>query len=433
MRDPHDALWYNSITAEAVADGRIARTAVTQGKGCWVQDAAGTWYLDARAGMWNTTLGYQAERVVEAMAAQLRRLPVAQVIRYEEPPEIGLEYARRLVATLPDPLNHVRFGSTGSQMTSAAVLLSRFVRKVRGETGRTKVLAFTNGYHGTGGIASALTGERQAHALQAPLAPDVHHVKPWNVDALETMVARHGPEKITAIIVEPIMGTDVLAAPDGALRRLRDLCDRHDIHLIADEVTTGFGRTGAMSVMAAQGVLPDLLILGKGITAGYFPLAALVATDAIFDEAISRPEYVFPHGCTADGHPVGMAAGLAVLDELTDGSVFANVRELGERIRGRLRDHAATVPLIHDVRGTGLMIGVELRDGDERLGAQTMTAVRRACQDAGLLLTTTNNTVVLMPPLVLTGAEADELVDRLVQGLTGGPSRPTGASGSDPA
>ncbi|MDG4795549.1 aminotransferase class III-fold pyridoxal phosphate-dependent enzyme [Micromonospora sp. WMMD1082] len=417
LRDPHDALWYNSVTRPAIDDGSIARSAVTQGKGCWVQDAAGTWYLDARAAMWNATLGYQAQRVVEAMCDQLRRLPVAQVIRYEEPPEVALEYARRLVGALPDPLNHVRFGSTGSQMTSAAVLLSRFVRKVRGETHRTKVIAFTNGYHGTGGIASALTGERQMHALQAPLAPDVHHVKPWNLEALARMVDRHGPEQVTAIIVEPIMGTDVLAAPDGALRQIRDLCDRYDIHLIADEVTTGFGRTGVMSVMVDRQVLPDLLILGKGITSGYFPLAALVSTDAIFDEAISRPGYVFPHGCTADGHPVGMAAGLAVLDELADGSLFAQVRRVGERLRERLRDQAASTGLVHDVRGAGLMIGVELRDGDERPGAAAMTAVRRACQKAGLLLTTTNNTLVLMPPLVLTEADADEIVTRLVRAL----------------
>ncbi|GHH45247.1 aminotransferase family protein [Streptomyces candidus] len=417
LRNPHDALWYNSITREAVDTGAIESSAMSRGKGCWVQDASGTWYLDARAAMWNTTLGYDAERVVEAMTGQLRRLPVAQIIRYEEPSDVALEYARRLVDTLPDPLNHVRFGSTGSQMTTAAVLLSRFVRKVAGQTDRTKVIAFTNGYHGTGGIAGALTGERQMHALQAPLVPDVHHVKPWNLEALAKTVERHGPEHITAIIVEPVMGTDVLAAPDGALRHIRDLCDRHGIHLIADEVTTGFGRTGAMSVMADNRVLPDLLVLGKGITSGYFPLAALVCTDALFDEAISRPEYVFPHGCTADGHPVGMAAGLAVLDELADGSLFGHVRAVGEHLRQRLREHAATTALIHDVRGAGLMIGVELRDGDERPGAASMAEVRRACQEAGLLLTTTNSTLVLMPPLVLTETEADELVKRLVGAL----------------
>lgn len=417
LRNDHDALWHNSLTPQAVRDGGFDDTAVVHGKGCRLQDATGTWYLDARAAMWNTTLGYSCERIVDAVTEQLRRLPVAQVIRYEEPAEVSLRYARRLVAELPDPLNHVRFGSTGSQMTSAAVLMSRFVRKVRGETQRVKVLAFTNGYHGTGGLAGALTGERQMHALQAPLAPEVHHVRPWDVDALERAVERRGPENVTAVIVEPIMGTDVVPAPEGALARIRDLCDRHGIHLIADEVTTGFGRTGAMSVMAARGVLPDMLVLGKGITSGYFPLAALVCSDAVFDEAVSRPEYVFPHGCTADGHPAAMAAGLAVLDELADGTLLERVRTTGAEIRRRLRAAAEELPLIHEVRGAGLMIGVELRRESGRLGASEMARVRAACKAAGLLLTSTNNTLVLMPPLVLGEEEADELVERLTAAL----------------
>ncbi|MZF84740.1 aminotransferase class III-fold pyridoxal phosphate-dependent enzyme [Streptomyces sp. SID5643] len=417
LRNDHDALWYNAITPSAIEDGGIDRSAVTRGKGCWVQDHTGTWFLDARAALWNTTLGYSAERIVEAMTGQLRRLPVAQTIRYEEPGDAALAYARRLVGALPDPLNHVRFGSTGSQMTTASVLLSRFVRKVRGESGRVKVIGFTNGYHGTGGVASALTGERQMHALQTPLVPDVHHVKPWDMAALTKAVERHGPQSVTAIIVEPIMGTDVIAAPDGVLRQIRELCDRHGIHLIADEVTTGFGRTGALSVMADREVLPDLLILGKGITSGYFPLAALVCSDAVFDEAISRPEYVFPHGCTADGHPVAMAAGSAVLDELADGTLLAQVRSTGESIRQRLREAAASVPLVHDVRGEGLMIGVELRQDGTRLGAGEMARIRQACKAAGLLLTSTNNTLVLMPPLVLSTDEAGELVERLTTAL----------------
>lgn len=417
LRNDHDALWYNSITPEAVHEGGIARSALTHGKGCRVQDRSGTWFLDGRAAMWNATLGYSAERVVEAMSEQLRQLPVAQTIRYEEPGDAALGYARRLVEALPDPLNHVRFGSTGSQMTTAAVLLSRFVRKVRGEKDRVKVLAFTNGYHGTGGVAGALTGERQAHAMQAPLVPDVHHVKPWDLDALSKAVERRGPENITAIIIEPIMGTDVLAAPDGMLLKIRQLCDRHGIHLIADEVTTGFGRTGVMSVTVERQVLPDLLVLGKGITAGYFPLAALVCSDAIFDEAISRPEYVFPHGCTADGHPVAMAAASAVLDELADGTLLSQVRTTGELVRRQLRELAAELPLIHDVRGEGLMIGVELRRDGHRLGTTEMAAVRQECKAAGLLLTSTNSTLVLMPPLVLSTDEAHELVERLTAAL----------------
>lgn len=411
LRNEHDALWYHSITPQRIDDGSIATTAVTKGKGCWVQDCGGRWYLDARAALWNATLGYGNERVIDAMIAQLRQLPVAQIIRYEQPPDVAFDYARRLAAALPGDLSHVRFGSTGSQMTSSAVLLSRFLRKVRGERQRTKVIAFHSAYHGTGGIAGALTGERPLHAMESPLVPDVHHVRPWDVDALKAMIDRHGPDRVTAVIVEPIMGTGVRAAPPGVLAAIRELCDRHGIHLIADEVTTGFGRTGAMSAMTAAGVQPDMLILGKGITSGYVALAALVTTSAIFDEAIGNPDYVFPHGSTADGHPVAMAAGIAVLDELASGELFAHVSRVGRELRDRLA--ALDSRLVHAVRGEGLMVGVELTDRGEPLGAAAMTAVRQACWREELLVTTTDNTIVLMPPLVLSDSESLDLVAKL--------------------
>ncbi|GGP78619.1 aminotransferase family protein [Saccharothrix coeruleofusca] len=409
LRNPDDALWYNSITPEQVRDGTIGGSALTRGDGCWVWDASGSRFLDARAALWNTTLGYSARSVVGAMTTQLRALPVGQVIRYRQPPAISLEYARRLVSALPGGLSHVRFGSTGSQMTTAAVLLSRFLRKVRRENDRTAVIGFRKSYHGTGGMASALSGERQLHALQSPLPPGVHHVPAWDLDALGAAVDGLGPDKVSAIILEPVLGTGVVPAPSGALARVRQLCDRHGIHLIADEVTTGFGRTGALSRMAWEGVEPDMLVLGKGITAGYVPLAALVTTDEVFDTALSRPDFAFPHGSTADAHPVAMAAGVAVLDVLADGTLFATVRERGSRLQDRL----AELP-VHDVRGVGLMIGVELRDdAGEPLSASAMARVHQECAAEGLLITSTDNTVVLMPPLVISERECDELVRRL--------------------
>ena len=409
LRDTHDALWYNSISTEHIDRGVIAQTAITHAEGCWVTDAVGRRYLDARAALWNTTLGYSEQSIVDAMTAQLRTLPVAQVIRYQQPPEVALTYARRLVSALPGDLSHVRFGSTGSQMTTAAVFLSRFLRKVRQERNRTAVIAFGKSYHGTGGMASALSGERQLHALQSPLVPDIHHVPAWKLDALMNAVRKLGPDRVSAIILEPVLGTGIRPAPPGFLAAVRTLCDEHGIHLIVDEVTTGFGRTGFMAAIEHEGVQPDMLVLGKGITAGYAPLAALVTTDVVFDTALSRPDFVFPHGSTADGHPVAMAAGEAVLDRLADGTLFVAVREHGQWLRDRLVELLA-----HEVRGVGLMIGVELRDGhDEPLSAATMSRVHEECATEGLLITTTDNTIVLMPPLVISVEECGELVARL--------------------
>lgn len=434
LRNPNDALWYNSLTPQAVRSGSITETAIVHAEGCRVVDAAGRSYLDARAALWNATLGHNNRRVADAIADQARRLPVAQLIRYEQPPAIALDYARRLVSALPGTLSHVRFGCTGSQATEGAVLLSRFVRLVAGQPERTVVIAFRDSYHGTGGLANALSGDQSLHDLSAPLASDVRHVPAWDLGALREAITATGPERITCLMVEPILGTGVREAPPGMLAALRALCTEHDIHLVFDEITTGFGRTGSLTAFERSGVVPDLAVFSKGMSSGYLPLSAVVASQAIFDAAQERPGVEFPHGSTADGHPLAMAAGLAVLDELADGAIFANVAERGTALTERLSALAGHTPYVYEVRGPGLMIGVELRDAASRpLAAADMAAVRRACTDAGLLVVTTNNTIVLMPPLILSAAEGDELVDRLdtaLRSLTPRSTTPAGAVSS---
>lgn len=428
LRNPNDALWYNSLTPQAARVGSITETAIVRAEGCRVVDAAGRSYLDARAALWNATLGHSNRRIADAIADQARQLPVAQLIRYEQPPAVALEYARRLVSALPGELSHVRFGCTGSQATEGAVLLSRFVRAVTGQRDRTVVLAFRDSYHGTGGLANALSGDQPLHDLSGPLAPDVRHLPAWDLEALRETIAGIGTERITCLIAEPVLGTDVREAPPGMLADIRALCTEHDIHLVFDEITTGFGRTGSLTAFERAGVTPDLAVFSKGMSSGYMPLSAVVASQAIFDAAQSDPGTEFPHGSTADGHPLSMAAGLAVLDELADGTVFAGVRERGSALTGQLRALVGHTPYVHEVRGPGLMIGVELRDADGRpLAPAAMAGVRRASTDAGLLIVTTNNTVVLMPPLILTAAEGDELVDRLDTALRAVAACPAGA------
>lgn len=417
LRNDTQALWYNTLNPRRYRhDGSdpITETAVVRGEGCRVFDAAGRSYLDGRGTLWNATLGHSNARLADAIAAQVRTLPVAQLIRYDRPAEIALEYARRLVSALPGELSHVRFGSTGSQATEGAVLLSRFVRTVAGEPERTVVIALERSYHGTGGLANALSGERPLHALSQPLAPDVTHVPAWDLAELRATIERIGPQRITCLIAEPILGTGIVAAPPGMLGSLRELCTEHGIHLILDEVTTGFGRTGTLAAFEQHGVVPDLATFSKGMSSGYMPLSGIVASQAIFDAATARPGTEFPHGSTADGHPLAMAAGIAVLDELADGTVFANVRERGAQLAERFRAMVGHTPYVHEVRGAGLMIGVELRDdAGEPLSADAMTGVRTAITEAGVLVTTDDDAIVLMPPLILSAAEADELADRI--------------------
>ena len=407
------ALWYLALTGADLESDAVLDRAITHGSGCYLHDRSGKRYLDARSGLWNVSLGYGNERIIRAMTEQMARLPAGQIVRHDQPIEIALDYAERLVALLPEHLAHVRLLTTGSQAAEGAIFLSRFVRKAHGEPERTEVLAFRDGYHGTGGLATHLSGEPWMHEVEAPLVPGVHHVEQWNLDALRTAVERVGPERLTAFILEPILGTDIQPAPPGYFEAAQELCAEHGIHVVLDEVTTGFGRAGSFAETVRLGLRPDMLILSKGITSGYAPLSAIATTRAILDQALDA-EVPFPHGSTADGHPVSVAAAMAVLDELEDGRILQNAVDRGEELKERVNALRDDLPLIWDVRGRGMMIGVELRDADgEPIPDETMTALKLAARDAGVLLSISNTTVIFTPPLVISSEECEQLVSVL--------------------
>ncbi|WNV85137.1 aminotransferase class III-fold pyridoxal phosphate-dependent enzyme [Umezawaea sp. Da 62-37] len=399
----HHALWFNALTTKTSPED-VRDRALVSGEGCHVTDAAGRRYLDARSALWNAGLGYSNTAVADAVRAQLDQLPVAQLIRHDQPPQVSLRYAERLVAVLPEHLRHVRLCSTGSQAVEGAVFLSRFVRILQGDPDRSQVIAQHDGYHGIGGLASAVTGEPELHELHGPLVPGVHHVRPWDMEELRTALDRIGPGRVTAIILEPILGTGALEAPPGYLEEVQRLCREHGVHFVVDEVSTGFGRTGTLTVTEELGLEPDMLLLSKAISAGYTPLAAIATTAEILAGALARPDVVFPHGSTADGNPVSAAAGLAVLDELADGVVLENVRARGAQLTAGL----AALPSVLRVRGRGLMLGVDLE-----LPAEAVAELRLRCREAGLLVSTAGSTVIVTPPLVITAADCDELVGLL--------------------
>lgn len=413
------SFWFSALSSTTDrSDTGYRPRAIVSGRGCFVRDVAGNEYLDARSALWNAALGYGNQRIVDAMTRQLAELPVAQVIRHDQPTRIALDYADRLVATLPGELAHVRFCTTGAQAVEGAVLLSRFVRRQTGEPDRTHVIAQWNGYHGIGGLASGLTGESPLHEQQTPLAPGVHHIPAGDFDALRAMIDRVGRDRVTAVVLEPVLGTDVVELSAEFLHRSQRLCRTMGIHLILDEVSTGFGRTGSLTVAGRLGLAPDMLVLSKGITSGYAPLSAIAVTADVLQAAISVPGNVFPHGSTSDGHPVALAAATAVLDELADGHVLGNVTARGTQLTTAIRALSDRLPAVRAVHGPGLMVAVELAD---QTGAQptadTMFAVKQSCRDAGLLVSISNHMVLLTPPLVITAPEIELLVTLLEQGV----------------
>jgi adenosylmethionine-8-amino-7-oxononanoate aminotransferase len=409
------ALWFGALTA--TSDGRFRDGALRSGAGCFVRDVSGRRYLDARSALWNAALGHGNQRIVGAMTQQLSELPVAQLIRHEQPTRLALEYAERLVGVLPANLAHVRFCTTGAQAVEGAVLLSRFVRRAQGQPDRTEVIALWDGYHGIGGLASGLTGEAALHGTQVPLAPGVHHVPPLDFAAMRQAVERIGTDRVTAVLMEPVLGTGVVQLPGGYLRQVREMCDEYGVHLILDEVSTGFGRTGSLTAAQRLGVDADMMLLSKGITAGYAPLAAIAVTGEVCEAAL-RAESVFPHGSTSDGHPVSLAAGMAVLDELADGSVLANVAERGAQLTAALTALGRQLPAIRSVHGPGLMLAVTLtaQDGTP-LDAAAMTRIKQSCLEHGLLVSICENMIILTPPLVISADEVDLLVDMLAAGV----------------
>jgi adenosylmethionine-8-amino-7-oxononanoate aminotransferase len=412
------ALWFSALTGEIGVTGDLRDRAIVAGQGCFVRDASGREYLDARSALWHAALGYSNHRVADAITRQLGILPVAQIIRHDQPTRLALDYAQRLVEVLPSSLTHVRFCTTGAQAVEGAVLLSRFVRRRAGEPDRTEVVALWNGYHGIAPLAAHLSGEPPLHELLAPLAPGVHHVSAGDLDAMRSTLDRIGRHRVTAVVLEPVLGTDVVELSAEYLREVQRTCQDAGIHLVVDEVSTGFGRTSSLTVSGRLGLAPDMLILSKGITAGYAPLSAIAVAEPIVRQATAPPGPLFPHGSTCDGHPIALAAADAVLDELADGRVLDNVVARGAQLTtaiGRLVDG---VPGIAGVHGPGLMLAVRVVDQHgQPLPASTMDTVKTACRDAGLLVSISGSMVILTPPLVITSEEADLLVERLGTGV----------------
>lgn len=409
------ALWFSALTAKD--GGASPDRALVSGKGCFVRDVAGREYLDARAALWNAALGYSNERVQAAIVRQLQELPVAQIIRHDQPTQIALEYADRLVGVLPASLRHVRLCTTGAQAVEGAVLLSRFIRRGEGHPERTETLALRDGYHGVAGLAGSLTGEPALHDMLAPLSPGVHHVPAGDIGAFRSAVASIGASRLSAVLMEPILGTDVQQLAPGYLHEVQDLCRAADIHFILDEVSTGFGRTGGLTVASQLGLEPDMLLLSKAITAGYAALSAIVVTSDVLERTLAVPAGVFPHGSTADGHPLAVAAASAVLDEFADGSLLANVAERGEQLSSAFADRIGR-SAIRSVHGPGLMVAVGLADRHgQPLAAQAMLHVKQCLRDAGLLVSICSNFVMLTPPLIISPDEADLMVDLFDRGL----------------
>jgi adenosylmethionine-8-amino-7-oxononanoate aminotransferase len=377
-------------------------------------DTEGRRYLDGVSSLWVNVHGHAHPAINAAISQQLTKVAHTTLLGLASTPSIAL--AEKLVALAPPGLTRVFFSDSGSTAVEVALKLSFQFQQLRGLSRRVKFLALHNAYHGDTIGSVSLGGIDTFHRVFQPLLFHTLHVNPTIAD-LQQAFANHGHE-LAALVLEPLVqgAAGMLLSPPGFLREARSLCDKHGVLLIADEVATGFGRTGTMFACQQEGVTPDLLALAKGLSGGYLPVAATMVTDEIFNQFLGLPEerVTFFHGHSFGGNALGCAAALASLDLFEREQTLANLPPKIAALRARLNQKISSLPHVFEIRQKGLMVGIELRrtpshpySAQEAIGARVCRIVRRH----GAILRPLGSVVVLMPPLSITPAQIDRLVD----------------------
>lgn len=414
---------------------------VNSGEGVEIVDIQGKKVLDAVGGLWNVNLGYSCEPVKKAIRDQLDELPYYSTFRgTTNSPLIELSY--ELAEWFkPDGLSRSFFTSGGSDSVETCLRLARQYHKVNGQPERTKFVALKKGYHGTHFGGASVNGNQNFRRNYEPLLPGVIHLpapftyrNPFNTTdgaeiaaaigrLFEDEIAFQGADTIAALIVEPVLGAGGVIVPHETFMPLmREICDRHGILLIADEVITAFGRTGAWTGSRLWGVKPDMMSTAKAITNGYFPFGAVMISDKVAEAFESNRNSVgnIGHGYTYSGHPVGAAAALATLKETRRLDVAANAAARGEELLAGLKALQNKHELIGDVRGKGLMCGVELvSDRAKKSGAakDVVQKVHDATYEAGVMVRTSGANVIMSPPLIVTAGDVQTILTALDAGL----------------
>jgi 4-aminobutyrate--pyruvate transaminase len=415
---------------------------IAEGHGIYIKDENGKQYIEAMSGLWCAALGFDNERLVEAAAKQMRRLPFYHGFANKSHEPVA-ELAERLVAIMPVPMSKAFFNNSGSEANDTAIKLVWYYNNALGRPRKKKIIARMKGYHGVTVATASLTGLAPNHRdFDLPIANIRHadcphfyrEAKPGEseedyatrlADSLDAQIRREDPETVAAFIAEPVMGAGgVIIPPKTYFAKIQAVLKKHDVLLIADEVICGFGRTGNMFGSETYGLKPDILTLAKAVTSAYLPLSATMISEEIYQAMLQQSDKLgaFAHGYTYSGHPVCCAVALEALNIYQERDIVGHVRQVAPRFQAGLQK-LAEHRFVGEARGVGLLGAIEIvRDKatktsfDPQRGAAAL--VGAACQDAGLIVRPLGGDVVaLCPPLIVTEAEIDEIWSRFSAAL----------------
>ena len=451
-RDNALYLWHPMAHPKAMKAEGSRPDIIARGEGCWVWDIDGHKLLDGVAGLWSSNLGHSCKPVRDAIVAQLDELPFFNTFRGTTHPR-AIEASRALVELMrPDGVAAVLFSNGGSDAVEGALKLARQYHKLRGHKDRSKFIALRQGYHGVHFGGMSVNGNSNFRRAYEPLLPGVFHIdSPWlyrnaytqDPDELGRLIAGQlereivfqGPDTVAAFIAEPIQGAGgVIVPPANFWPLVREVCSRHGVLLIADEVVTGFGRTGHLFGTRLWGVQADLWCLAKGISSGYIPLGATAISQAVADvfDADATGAGQVAHGYTYSAHPVAAAAALATMKLLVEQDIPGHVARVAPAFQQRLRGLKQRHAFVGDVRGHGLMLGIEMVADPATKAPLPKTSelparVARAAYRRGLMVRVSGANLILSPPLVISEAELDYLCTALEGAFDDAASEPVKA------
>lgn len=406
-----------------------AKVIMDKGDGIYLTDKDKNVYIDAMSSLWNVNIGHGRKELAKAAAKQMEKMAYSSAFStFSHEPAIKL--AEKIAQMTPDGLNAVFFTSGGSESNDSAIKLVRHYWKIQGKPERRNIISLRRGYHGVAAASTSATGIPEFWDMAGHMVSgSIHGKSPYGIgteqaiDSLRQVIDENGAETIAAFLAEPIQGSGgVLIPPANYFKKVREVCEAYGILFIADEVITGFGRTGKMFGMENWGVIPDMMTFAKGVTSGYMPLGGVVISDHIHDVLKEKSKGTLFHGFTYSGHPTAAAVALKNIEIIEKEGLVENSREMGEKLLEGFHFIKKELDIIGDVRATGLIGAVELvqnPETNERFSADLQVApkVIEALHERGVICrpVTYENTDIICfaPPLIINETQVHTIIEKL--------------------